>query len=283
MTIFGAIQKFTDFFTNFNTLLLFGTMPMVYDDWWHMGGLATLALLDRPWHPVQQAVSWIWGSETRMALSFFATPLVLILEANVLSNISNELGGLGPVYQTLASLAWIGGILAMNLIYATVGIFFVGIVATDAYGALLGNIEEFTHGQAIAMTLGFHPHPYVTIIHPSPNGFPNDEDLETLAPKQLVVEGEPPENRHECGICLSEIDSGMWRMLPCGGEHCFHTECCDPWLRTHDTCPMCQQIIKVYEVPEDNPIAAEAEQVMMEEDAAEETEAEIVTDIDDVD
>lgn len=41
-----------------------------------------------------------------------------------------------------------------------------------------------------------------------------------------------------CSICLDNMrPSFNCRMLPCG--HIFHTECIDPWLLSHQTCPLC--------------------------------------------
>ncbi|KAK9691863.1 hypothetical protein RND81_09G225000 [Saponaria officinalis] len=44
----------------------------------------------------------------------------------------------------------------------------------------------------------------------------------------------------ECGVCLGAfLEKELLRMLPkCG--HVFHSDCVDPWLRSHATCPLCR-------------------------------------------
>tara|TARA_B100001250_G_C19804496_1_gene792629 strand:+ start:976 stop:1470 length:495 start_codon:yes stop_codon:yes gene_type:complete len=46
-----------------------------------------------------------------------------------------------------------------------------------------------------------------------------------------------------CGICMEEMESGeAVRWLPCQEtiNHAFHTECIDPWLKSHSSCPTCR-------------------------------------------
>lgn len=45
-------------------------------------------------------------------------------------------------------------------------------------------------------------------------------------------------NEEPCSVCLDDMQASFnCRMLPCG--HIFHTECIDPWLLRHQTCPLC--------------------------------------------
>ncbi|GAB2238944.1 hypothetical protein Droror1_Dr00024857 [Drosera rotundifolia] len=48
------------------------------------------------------------------------------------------------------------------------------------------------------------------------------------------------EQQLECAVCLSAFEGHeMLRLLPrCG--HAFHTQCVDPWLANHTTCPYCR-------------------------------------------
>ena len=53
---------------------------------------------------------------------------------------------------------------------------------------------------------------------------------------------ELPEEARQCLICLEEIGEGETRkILPC--LHGFHASCCDKWLRTNGSCPICKHRI----------------------------------------
>ena len=44
---------------------------------------------------------------------------------------------------------------------------------------------------------------------------------------------------HECSICQEKAEAGEeWKRLPCG--HTFHGDCILPWVREHNTCPVCR-------------------------------------------
>ena len=46
-----------------------------------------------------------------------------------------------------------------------------------------------------------------------------------------------------CGICMEEMKEGeKIRWLPCQKttNHAFHTQCIDPWLKSHASCPTCR-------------------------------------------
>lgn len=48
---------------------------------------------------------------------------------------------------------------------------------------------------------------------------------------------------NECSVCQDKIKTGEdFRRLPCSDtvNHCFHTKCIDPWLKSNTTCPNCR-------------------------------------------
>jgi hypothetical protein len=47
----------------------------------------------------------------------------------------------------------------------------------------------------------------------------------------------------ECAICQESIRIGhTFKRLPCSDtvNHCFHSECINPWIQSHNTCPICR-------------------------------------------
>eukprot|EP00038_Savillea_parva_P009004 m.180610 g.180610 ORF g.180610 m.180610 type:complete len:174 (-) comp15046_c0_seq1:359-880(-) len=51
----------------------------------------------------------------------------------------------------------------------------------------------------------------------------------------------------ECPVCLQHFAAeDTMHVLPC--YHTFHPDCCMPWLRQHNTCPVCR-----HELPSDDP------------------------------
>ena len=71
----------------------------------------------------------------------------------------------------------------------------------------------------------------------------SEEQIESLL-NHLVHDPkrELPEDARRCLICLDEIEKGNIRkILPC--VHGFHNHCCDKWLRTNGSCPICKHRI----------------------------------------
>ncbi|XP_010531590.1 PREDICTED: RING-H2 finger protein ATL32-like [Tarenaya hassleriana] len=58
----------------------------------------------------------------------------------------------------------------------------------------------------------------------------------------------------ECAVCLSEFkENQMLRLIPrC--NHVFHIDCIDPWLQSHDTCPVCRAKLAPYSGEDEPPI-----------------------------
>ncbi|XP_078356317.1 E3 ubiquitin-protein ligase RNF126-like [Oculina patagonica] len=67
---------------------------------------------------------------------------------------------------------------------------------------------------------------------------PADADkIETL-PK-VIVSQELVDAHTDCAVCQDKLTLGEEvRQLPC--RHLFHFDCIQPWLKLHDSCPICR-------------------------------------------
>lgn len=71
------------------------------------------------------------------------------------------------------------------------------------------------------------------------------EFLDSL--EKYIPSDEDLAEKLECPICMrSFVVEDRMHVLPCG--HAFHPECCLPWLKSHNTCPVCR-----HELPSDDP------------------------------
>jgi hypothetical protein len=60
--------------------------------------------------------------------------------------------------------------------------------------------------------------------------------------------GAPLPQPQACAICTEDLEEGCRvTSMPCG--HLFHAACLTPWLRQHNTCPMCR-----FHLPADDPV-----------------------------
>jgi hypothetical protein len=88
---------------------------------------------------------------------------------------------------------------------------------------------------------------YEDLLHAFGDGTENlgatEAQIQSLPTK--VIENpakELPEEARQCLICLEDIVQGETRkILPC--LHGFHSSCCDKWLRTNGSCPICKHRI----------------------------------------
>ncbi|TWU75537.1 hypothetical protein ED733_005991 [Metarhizium rileyi] len=75
--------------------------------------------------------------------------------------------------------------------------------------------------------------------------------------KRKIVDEEliGPEARAECSICIDVVKEGeVATFLPC--KHWFHDVCIVPWLKQHNTCPVCRSPIDKMERGQENDVGA---------------------------
>ncbi|VFQ81599.1 unnamed protein product [Cuscuta campestris] len=72
-----------------------------------------------------------------------------------------------------------------------------------------------------------------------PTGLPPaPESIIDAIPKRQISESHLV-NDKACAVCLEEFEAGEEaRELPC--KHIYHSECIVPWLRLHNSCPICR-------------------------------------------
>ncbi|KAL2171808.1 hypothetical protein VTG60DRAFT_1505 [Thermothelomyces hinnuleus] len=64
--------------------------------------------------------------------------------------------------------------------------------------------------------------------------------------------------RTKCAICVDDMVRGeKAAVLPC--EHFFHGDCVLPWLKMHDTCPVCRRSVEVDATGDGKPAKLNAE------------------------
>lgn len=89
---------------------------------------------------------------------------------------------------------------------------------------------------------------YLMENYDGPTGTPPASAEAISSLKELMVTPKHVEANEGCSVCKDDYTADEKVLqLPC--QHLFHTECCLPWLKQHNSCPTCR-----YELPTDDPL-----------------------------
>ena len=73
---------------------------------------------------------------------------------------------------------------------------------------------------------------------------PTADSVIAALPKIVITEENVSDfSNFDCAVCKDsfEADGGGLHKLPCG--HYFHCDCIVPWLKQHNTCPVCRSAL----------------------------------------
>ena len=83
----------------------------------------------------------------------------------------------------------------------------------------------------------------------------SEQQLDALRRSCAIHPNQLPKDAGECPICYVTLEVPLATnrfakatcvvLLPCGGGHCFHYKCIEPWLRKGRICPSCRQTVRV--------------------------------------
>ena len=67
--------------------------------------------------------------------------------------------------------------------------------------------------------------------------------LEALPKIEITEENVSEYSEIVCAVCKESFDAdgGFLHKLPC--SHCFHCDCIIPWLKQHNSCPVCRSAL----------------------------------------
>lgn len=72
--------------------------------------------------------------------------------------------------------------------------------------------------------------------------------IDKLAVRELTEEMLGSDGTCKCVVCVEDMVKGeKATVLPC--NHFFHSECVTPWLKEHNTCPVCRHSVETEEEP----------------------------------
>lgn len=107
--------------------------------------------------------------------------------------------------------------------------------------------QTYTTLQAFAALQAARSH--ANHAHYTPDSVLDDLITQLMDEAQHNAKGTPPaslafvrnlalvDDKGDCAICIDSITQGL--KLPCG--HYFHEACLAPWLKLHNSCPVCRQ------------------------------------------
>ena len=100
------------------------------------------------------------------------------------------------------------------------------------------NIPREPHRRTSALIAS--PIPTIPVISSQP---PCNDSITVVASQTSDGSTHHEHNADACTVCQHPIEGNddIRRTLPC--THAFHTECDNPWITRHNTCPNCRHIV----------------------------------------
>jgi len=93
-----------------------------------------------------------------------------------------------------------------------------------------------------------HPNSLLDNLGLEPVANPAELDLDDCIVDNTGLESSSndDEDAEMCPICLESFVKGdIVVKLPCPCKRCpYHRDCIDPWLKKHNTCPMCRTVLR---------------------------------------
>lgn len=131
--------------------------------------------------------------------------------------------------------------------FRIVGLPSVGGIIFPRYDGHIPNAREIMY-QIMQSDLGVVLNDFLRNIADNHRGTPPAAVSEVQSlPVRTIKEKEKEEEEKQCAVCTCDFVTGdQAKQMPC--QHIFHPDCIDPWLKRHNTCPICRKEMRTDDV-----------------------------------